>query len=43
LIGSILGARLLAAARGPWLRRIFMWVIVAVAFEMIYTGVTGKL
>src|ERR1700683_5560648 len=41
--GSVLGARLFAVARSLWLRRIFVWVIVVLALEMLYNGVTGKL
>jgi uncharacterized membrane protein YfcA len=40
LPGSMLGARLLHAASTARLRSIFTWVIVAVAIEMIYTGLT---
>jgi uncharacterized protein len=43
LLGSIAGTRLLTVARSEWLRRMFMWVIVFVAFEMIYNGMTGRL
>lgn len=43
LTGSIAGARWLRLARTTWMRRVFMWVIIALAFEMIYNGATGKL
>jgi uncharacterized membrane protein YfcA len=43
LPGSMLGAGLFAVTRSQWLRRIFAWVIVALALEMIYKGVTGNL
>lgn len=43
LLGSMLGARILAAANTRWLRTIFMWVILALALEMLYNGVTGRL
>ena len=43
LLGSIVGARVLTAAKTPWLRTIFMGVIVVLALEMLYNGVTGKL
>jgi len=43
LLGSMLGARIFAVARSLWLRRIFVWVIVVLAIEMLYNGVTGKL
>jgi uncharacterized membrane protein YfcA len=43
LLGSIVGARVLSAAKTACLRTIFMWLIVALALEMLYNGVTGKL
>ena len=43
LSGSIVGARVLGAARTSWLRTVFMWVIVVLALEMLYNGVTGRL
>ena len=43
LLGSMLGARVLNAARTPWLRVIFTWVIVALALEMLYNGMTRRL
>ena len=43
LLGSMLGARVLNAARTTRLRAIFTWVIVALALEMLYNGLTGKL
>jgi uncharacterized membrane protein YfcA len=43
LLGSMLGARIFAVARSQWLRRIFVWVIVAIAIEMLYKGITGNL
>jgi len=43
LPGSMLGARIFAVTRSQWLRRIFVWVIVALAVEMLYKGVTGNL
>jgi len=42
LAGSMLGARLLNDANTRWLRVIFVWVIVALACEMLYSGVTGQ-
>ncbi len=42
LAGSMVGARVLSVARTPWLRTVFVWVIVALAIEMIYNGVAGK-
>lgn len=43
LAGSVVGARLLATAKTTWLRTMFVWVIVALALEMLYSGVTGRL
>jgi hypothetical protein len=41
--GALLGARILAGARTLWLRRIFTVVVVILAFEMLYKGLTGGL
>jgi uncharacterized protein len=41
LAGSMLGARVLNDAKTSWLRAIFLWVIIVIAFEMLYNGVTG--
>jgi hypothetical protein len=43
LAGSMAGARVLTVAKTRWLRTIFMWVIVVLAVEMLYNGVTGRL
>lgn len=43
LAGSLLGARVLVLARPRVLRIVFGLVILALALEMIYKGVTGKL
>ena len=43
LLGSMLGARVLTVARVPVLRILFGLVVVALAAQMIYSGVTGKL
>jgi uncharacterized protein len=43
LVGSMLGARVLVRARVRFLRRLFGGVIAALALEMIYKGLTGKL
>ena len=43
LLGSMLGARMLLTARTERLRSIFTWIIVALALEMLYTGVTRTL
>ena len=43
LIGSLLGARMLAGARTRVLRLIFAAVILALGVEMIYKGLTGRL
>jgi uncharacterized membrane protein YfcA len=40
LLGSMLGARVLTVARTPALRLVFGLVIIALAVEMIYKGVT---
>ena len=41
--GATLGARLLTAAKVSWLRKLFTAVIVILAIEMLYKGVTGGL
>jgi uncharacterized membrane protein YfcA len=41
LLGSLLGARVLTVARVPVLRLVFGAVIVALAAQMIYKGLTG--
>ncbi len=41
LLGSMVGARVLNAARTALLREVFRWVIAALALEMLYSGVTG--
>jgi uncharacterized protein len=43
LIGSLLGARMLMAARVSRLRLLFRTVILALAIEMIYNGLAGKI
>jgi uncharacterized protein len=43
LAGSLLGARVLPVMSVRWLRLVFALVIVAVAVEMIYKGLTGEL
>jgi uncharacterized protein len=43
LLGSLLGARLLVRAQTQLLRIIFSAVIVVLAIQMIYHGVTGRL
>ncbi len=43
LAGSMMGARILTATRSDRLRAIFVWVIVLLAFEMLYNGATGRL
>jgi len=43
LLGSMLGARILPRARTPVLRVVFAVVLVAMAVEMIYQGLTGNL
>jgi uncharacterized membrane protein YfcA len=41
--GALLGARILAVASTLWLRRLFTGVVVVLAIEMLYKGVTGGL
>ena len=43
LLGSLLGSRQLAAARVKPLRLLFALVVAALAIEMIYGGITGRL
>ena len=43
VVGSLLGARMLARARTPVLRVIFGVVVAVLALEMIYHGLTGRL
>jgi uncharacterized membrane protein YfcA len=43
LVGSLLGARVLMAARVRTLRIVFAVVIVALGVQMIYKGLTGGL
>jgi uncharacterized membrane protein YfcA len=43
LVGSMTGARVLPRARTPVLRLVFAVVIVAMAVQMIYKGLTGNL
>jgi len=43
LAGSLLGTRVLVKAKVRWLRLIFAGVVVALAVEMIYHGITGQM
>ena len=43
LAGSMTGAKILTATRSDRLRAIFVWVIVVLAIEMLYNGMTGRL
>lgn len=43
LVGSLTGARIMVGARSDALRMIFSLVILALALQMIYQGITGKL
>jgi uncharacterized protein len=43
LVGALTGARVLRMAEVRWLRMVFMWVVVALALEMLYNGFTGRL
>lgn len=43
LIGSMTGSRILPGAGTRWLRILFSAIVLVLAFEMIYKGVTGTL
>jgi uncharacterized membrane protein YfcA len=43
LLGSMQGARVLGAAHPRRLRLVFTWVIVALALEMLFNGLTGRI
>ena len=43
LPGALLGARFLTQAKTRWLRVFFGVVILGLAIEMIYNGLTGRL
>ena len=43
LLGSVLGARLLAVSRTARLRQVFSVVILVVGIEMIFNGLTGRI
>jgi uncharacterized protein len=43
LLGSMQGARVLTTTKPARLRLVFTWVIVALALEMLFNGVTGRL
>ncbi|HEX8851805.1 MAG TPA: sulfite exporter TauE/SafE family protein [Gemmatimonadaceae bacterium] len=43
LAGALLGARILTKANTLWLRRLFTAVVVVLAVEMLYKGLTGGL
>jgi uncharacterized membrane protein YfcA len=43
LAGALTGARILSTARSTWLRMLFGAVVVVLAFEMLYKGLTGRL
>jgi len=43
LIGSMIGAKLLVKARVATLKVVFGLVIVALGFEMIFSGLTGRI
>ena len=42
LAGALLGARMLGAARTKWLRWLFSLVVVVLALQMLYKGLTGS-
>lgn len=41
LLGALAGARVLAVSSAAWLRKLFGFVVAALAVEMIYHGLTG--
>ncbi len=41
--GALLGARILAVASTSWLRKIFSAVVVVLAIQMLYKGITGAM
>ncbi len=41
LAGAVVGARLLSRIHHTWLRRLFTLVVVVMAVEMLYKGITG--
>jgi hypothetical protein len=43
LAGAAAGARILPVASTRLLRTVFVWVIVALALEMLYNGITGRI
>jgi uncharacterized membrane protein YfcA len=43
LVGSLVGARILAKAKTKWLRLIFSAVIVVLGIEMLYQGLAGRI
>lgn len=43
LLGSVLGARVLAVSPTPRLRQVFSIVILVVGLEMIFNGITGRI
>jgi hypothetical protein len=43
LVGSLLGARILARAETKWLRVVFSIVIVLLGLEMIYDAIFGRI
>jgi hypothetical protein len=43
LAGSLLGTRILVRTRANVLKLVFALVIIALGFEMIYSGCTGRI
>jgi hypothetical protein len=41
LVGALIGARILTRANVKWLRNLFTVVVVVMAIEMLYKGITG--
>jgi len=43
LAGALLGARVLGTANPKRLRQLFTLVVIVMAFEMLYKGLTGSI
>jgi uncharacterized membrane protein YfcA len=43
LAGSLAGSRVLMAVHAKYLRLLFAWVVIALAAEMIFNGITGRI
>jgi uncharacterized membrane protein YfcA len=42
-VGSLIGTRILVKAETKWLRLVFSIVIVLLALQMIYKGISGRI